>query len=278
MSEVIPRVPYGRSPANWNHVKKERFCWTKLPRCPPAFRASCCRCCRTKQFFRPGSGATVEVDVRILAATSANIERALSEKKLREDLYYRLSAFTVQAPPLRQRKDELPLLLRHFMHHLAKHYSLPPRTFSPSVLDACHAYSWPGNLRELEEFVKRYLVMGDKELAFAAPKSDHIPGNGKAARNPEPVVEVLIAGDNGERSSSLNSLKSLVQSVRCEAERSAIATALDKTGWNRKAAARLLKVSYRTLLYKIEQYHMSSAEAHPSAFPGNGTRGNGKRI
>ena len=153
----------------------------------------------------------------------------------------------MQAPPLRQRKDELPLLLRHFMHHLAKHYSLPPRTFSPSVLDACHAYSWPGNLRELEEFVKRYLVMGDKELAFAAPKSDHIPGNGKAARNPEPVVEVLIAGDNGERSSSLNSLKSLVQSVRCEAERSAIATALDKTGWNRKAAARLLKVSYRTL-------------------------------
>jgi len=233
---------------------------------------------QTKQFFRPGSGATVEVDVRILAATSANIERALSEKKLREDLYYRLSAFTVQAPPLRQRKDELPLLLRHFMHHLAKHYGLPARTFSPSVLDACHAYSWPGNLRELEEFVKRYLMMGDKELAFAAPKSDHIPGNGKAARNPEPDMEVLIAGDNGERSSSLNSLKSLVQSVRCEAERSAIATALDKTGWNRKAAARLLKVSYRTLLYKIEQYHMSSAETHPSAFPGTGTRGNGKRI
>ena len=245
---------------------------------PTSVQSKLLQVLQNKQFFRPGSGATVEVDVRILAATSANIERALSEKKLREDLYYRLSAFTVQAPPLRQRKDELPLLLRHFMHHLAKHYGLPPRTFSPSVLDACHAYSWPGNLRELEEFVKRYLMMGDKDLVLAAPKSDHIPGNGKAARNPEPDMEVLIAGDNGERSSSLNSLKSLVQSVRCEAERSAIATALDKTGWNRKAAARLLKVSYRTLLYKIEQYHMSSAETHPSAFPGTGTRGNGKRI
>lgn len=214
-----------------------------------------------KQFFRPGSGATIEVDARILAATSANIERALSEKKLREDLYYRLSAFTVQAPPLRQRKDELPLLLRHFMHHLAKHYGLPPRTFSPSALEACQAYSWPGNLRELEEFVKRYLMMGDKELAFGIPEPEHRSGNGNPSHPLEPAREALDAGENGERSSGL---KSLVQSVRCEAERNAIATALEKTGWNRKAAARLLKVSYRTLLYKIEQYHMSSSETHPS--------------
>jgi len=226
---------------------------------PTSVQSKLLQVLQKKQFFRPGSGATVGVDVRILAATSANIERALSEKKLREDLYYRLSAFTVQAPPLRQRKDEIPLLLRHFMHHLAKHYGLPPRTFSPEVLDACHAYSWPGNLRELEEFVKRYLVMGDKELILATPKSG--PGNGNAAQPSEPAGEAFDAGENGERSSSPNSLKSLVQSVRCEAERNAIATALEKTGWNRKAAARLLKVSYRTLLYKIEQYHMSSLEA-----------------
>src|SRR5271166_4594758 len=232
---------------------------------------------QNKQFFRPGSGATVDVDVRILAATSANIERALSEKKLREDLYYRLSAFTVQAPPFRQRKDELPLLLRHFMHHLAKHYGLPPRTFSPEVLDACHSYSWPGNLRELEEFVKRYLVVGDKELIFATPKSGHAPGNGNSFGTTE-LLREESSGGNGERSSNISSLKSLVQSVRCEAERNAIATALEKTGWNRKAAARLLKVSYRTLLYKIEQYRMSAAETYPSAFPGNGLRGNGKRI
>jgi DNA-binding NtrC family response regulator len=88
----------------------------------------------------------------------------------------------------------------------------------------------------------------------------------------------LTPRENGERLPSINSLKSLVQSVKHEAERSAIATALEKTGWNRKAAARLLGVSYRTLLYKIEQYHMSSAETHPAAFPGNGTKGNGKRI
>jgi two-component system response regulator AtoC len=245
---------------------------------PTSVQSKLLQVLQNKQFFRPGSGATVEVDVRILAATSADVERALSEKKLREDLYYRLSAFTVQAPPLRQRRDELPVLLRHFMHHLAKHYGLAPRAFSPSVLDACHAYSWPGNLRELEEFVKRYLMMGDKELIFAASRSEYAPKNGNGSAKLVPAKEVLVAGENEEEQPSLNSLKSLVHSVRCEAERNAIATALEKTGWNRKAAARLLKVSYRTLLYKIEQYHMSSSETHPSAFPGMGVRGNGKRI
>ena len=245
---------------------------------PTSVQSKLLQVLQTKQFFRPGSGATVEVDVRVLAATSANIERALSEKKLREDLYYRLSAFTVQAPPLRQRKEELPLLLRHSMHQLAKHYGLPPRTFSPSVLDACHAYSWPGNLRELEEFVKRYLMTGDKELIFATPKSEREPRNGNSTGAPKAASQAPLAGDDEEEPSSLNSLKSLVQSVRCEAERNAIATALEKTGWNRKAAARLLKVSYRTLLYKIEQYHMSSAETYTSTFTGNGHKGNGKRI
>ena len=255
---------------------------------PTSVQSKLLQVLQNKQFFRPGSGATVSVDVRILAATSANIDRALSEKKLREDLYYRLSAFTMQTPPLRQRKDELPLLLRHFMHHLAKHYGLPPRTFSPSVLDACHAYSWPGNLHEIEEFVKRYLMMGDRELIFATPRSEPAPKNGKAAVKLEPDRENRFANQDFARQdfaepdeeppASLDSLKSLVQSVRYEAERNAIATALEKTGWNRKAAARLLKVSYRTLLYKIEQYHMSSSESHPSSFSANGTRGNGKRV
>jgi two-component system response regulator AtoC len=245
---------------------------------PTSVQSKLLQVLQNKQFFRPGSGTPVNVDVRILAASSANIERALSEMKLREDLYYRLSAFTVQAPPLRQRKDEIPLLLRHFMHHLAKHYSMTPRTFSPAVLEACHSYSWPGNLRELEGFVKRYLVSGDKEQASGTQKvEDAFDYDGPTTRNSQVDMAVLDGNGNGE-TSGVNSLKSLVQSVRFEAERNAISTALEKTGWNRKAAARLLKVSYRTLLYKIEQYHMSSSEAHPSAFSGNGTRGNGKRI
>ena len=101
------------------------------------------------------------MDVRILAATQANIEQAIADRKLREDLYYRLSAFTVHVPALRQRKEEIPLLLGHFMNQLARRYNLPARIFSAAALEASQRHSWPGNLRELEKFVKRYLVMGD---------------------------------------------------------------------------------------------------------------------
>jgi len=224
---------------------------------------------QTKQFDRSGSGIAASVDVRILAATTANVERAISERKMREDLYYRLSAFTVQVPALRNRKDEIPLLLQHFMHHLAKHYNLPARGFSSSVVEACQSHSWPGNLKELESFVKRYLVMGDDELSMSGPghASNGDPETPYVSRFP-------VAGltEPGQRSAPA-SLKAIVQGVKLEAERNAIAAALEQTRWNRKAAARLLKVSYRTLLYKIEQYHMTAADT--ASLVGNGARING---
>src|SRR5579863_7621932 len=223
-----------------------------------------------KAFVQTGTNQVFPVDVQILAATSANIDRALAEKKLREDLYYRLSAFTVHVPPLRQRPDEIALLLRHLMHKLARHYGLPPREFSPSALDACQDYAWPGNLNELETFVKRYLVAGDRELTFHEPDSTPVNGNGKkhVPQTLKFAASPRANGEDGESQSGSKSLKSLVQSVKCEAEKSAIGAALERTGWNRKAAARLLEVSYRTLLYKIEQYHMTAAEPFLSPLPG----------
>jgi len=224
-----------------------------------------------KTYVRPGSDVASPVDVHILAATSMNIDRALAEKKLREDLYYRLSAFTVHVPPLRQRRDEIGVLLRHLMHKLARHYGLPPREFSPNVLDACQDYAWPGNVNELETFVKRYLVAGDQELAFNESDATPVNGNGKLhlPLSLKFAAAPAAHGRNGESHSGQKSLKSLVQSVKCEAEKNAIGAALERTGWNRKAAARLLEVSYRTLLYKIEQYHMTAAERFISPLPGD---------
>jgi len=229
-----------------------------------------------KQMVKPGTSQYVDVDVRILAASGINIERAHVEEKLREDLYYRLSAFTVHVPALRQRKDEIPLLLQHFMHKLARHYGLPQREFSPAVLDACQRHAWPGNVRELENFVKRYLMIGDDKLSgsastesfFGRVQSAHKMGNGFGKAKYE--FEEFGAG---------KSLKALIRDVKTEAERNAIAAALERTGWNRKAAARLLKVSYRTMLYKIEQYRMTSPD--PLALPfvgGNGYKANGHPL
>ncbi len=224
---------------------------------------------RDGHFVRLGSDSRIEMDVRILAATQVNIEHAIAERRLREDLYYRLSAFTVHVPALRQRKEEIPLLLGHFMNRLARRYSLPARIFSAAALDACQCHSWPGNLRELEKFVKRYLVMGDgrPDAGTLDPDNDMAFWNSYLPPSEEQDrLHTRFTLEPAEPQPGISGLKSLVQSVKGEAERNAIATALDQARWNRKAAARLLKVSYRTLLYKIEQYHMSPPSTHFSAY------------
>lgn len=218
---------------------------------------------QNNRFVRPGTSTFVEVDVRVIASSTTNMEHAVSEKRLLEDLYYRLSAYTIHVPALRERKEELPLLSRHFMHQLARHYGLPPRELSPASIEACQSYPWPGNLRELESFVKRYLMVGNGEPEFEKRRSEQ-DGRSQhvSLRTPRRLHSVTSFTDqesNGNVDS--NSLRSMVQSIKSETEKKAIATALEKTKWNRKAAARLLKVSYRTLLYKIEHYQMRASDS-----------------
>jgi DNA-binding NtrC family response regulator len=164
-------------------------------------------------------------------------------------LYYRLNAFTLNVPPLRQRKEEIPILLKHFMSRQAERYARPPLPLTPDLLRACMDHPWPGNLRELSNFVKRYLVLGDEKLAIneLRPKGD---GSG---------AQFDPAGKNGEGSGGL---KSLARTAKDGAEAEAIAKALDETNWNRKQAAALLKISYKALLYKIRQYGIAQAKGH----------------
>ncbi|HTZ95254.1 MAG TPA: sigma-54 dependent transcriptional regulator [Terriglobales bacterium] len=245
---------------------------------PDNLQAKLLQLLQEKTFIRPGGKHSVAVDVRVLATCGNQLERALAERKLREDLYYRLSTFTLSVPPLRQRKEEIAVLVQHFMHRLAKQYGITSRTFSPAVIDACRDYTWPGNMKELEEFVKRYLLMGDPELSFRNDSELE-----EEAEEPALTITKINGSASASAVSGLNgsgpsSLKSLVQNVKLEAERNAISAALEKTGWNRKAAARLLKVSYRTILYKIEQYRMKSPEAYSTPLAGNGFNGNGGTL
>ena len=204
---------------------------------------------QTREFVRYGGQTPVRADVRIMAATEGNLERAVAEGRVLEDLYDRLSVFELHIPPLRDRRDEIPLLLGHFMNRLTKRYGVPAPIFSGSLLDACQHHSWPGNLRQLEIFVKRFLVFGDEKTALeelnanvegSAGNGDHAAPDHNGVHSPE------------EKSS----LKSLVRHAKGEAERNAIAQALEETHWNRKAAARLLSISYRALLYKIQEYQL----------------------
>ncbi len=234
-----------------NHAKPGKFelcnkgtiLLDEIGEMPPSLQAKLLHVLQDQQFSRLGSRSVIQVDVRILAATNINIPEALASKRLREDLYYRLNAFTLMIPPLRERKEEIPILLKHFMTQLSEQYARPPLPCSPELLLACATYPWPGNLRELGNFVKRYLVLGDEKLAIneLQPRTD---GTGAHF---QPAVP-----RNG--SEPAGGLKGLARSAKDEAEAEAIAKALEETNWNRKQAAVLLQISYKALLYKIRQY------------------------
>src|ERR1700756_3977393 len=219
---------------------------------PPTLQAKLLHVLQDQQFSRLGSRSVIKVDVRILAATNIDIPEALATKRLREDLYYRLNAFTLSLPPLRDRREEIPVLLKHSMTRMAERYARPPLPLSPMLLQACHNHPWPGNLRELNNFLKRYLILGDENLAISEllPKND-VNGGQRAD-----------GGNKTATDSSTGGLKSLSRNAKDEAEATAITQALEQTNWNRKQAAALLKISYKALLYKIRQYGIAEARSH----------------
>lgn len=238
-------------PGKFELCNKGTILLDEIGEMPTSLQAKLLHILQDGQFSRLGSRSVIKADVRILAATNINIPEALASKRLREDLYYRLNAFTLNIPPLRERKEEIPILLKHFMAHLSERYARPPLPLSAEMLEACQAYSWPGNLRELSNFVKRYLVLGDEKVAIneLKPKSD---GSG-AQFGP---------GAPNSGNGSEGGLKSLARSAKDEAEAEAISKALDETNWNRKQAAALLRISYKALLYKIRQYGIADRKNH----------------
>jgi two-component system response regulator AtoC len=231
----------------------------------------------TGEFFRCGGQNPIRADVRIIAATCGNLELAAAEKRVQEELFYRLSVFELRVPALRERHEEIPLLLGHLMNRLTRRYGVPAPRFSSVLLDACQKYPWPGNLRELENFAKRFLAHGDEDAALQELNSH--PDHGFAPRSENGNGHAKTSADwsngrsvNMQSADVRSSLKLLVRNAKGEAERGAIAQALEQTQWNRKAAARLLNVSYRALLYKIQEYHLAPPAESARLLDTNGMR------
>jgi DNA-binding NtrC family response regulator len=203
---------------------------------PAALQAKMLHVLQDGQFSRLGSRTgTTKVDVRILAATNIDISQAIAAKQIRQDLYYRLNGFSLHLPPLRDRKDEIPVLLKHFIAMYADRFARPALEVSPGLLQVCIRYPWPGNLRELENFAKRFIILGDENAALADLQAS----------------ESMTADPQSDPG-----LKSLTRSVKNVAEAEAIARALQQTNWHRQKAAALLQISYKALLYKIRQYEL----------------------
>jgi two-component system, NtrC family, response regulator AtoC len=193
-------------------------------------------------FSRLGSRSPMKVDVRVIAATNINMKEAMAQKTFREDLYYRLNGFTLNIPPLRERREEIPVLSEYFMRKGAKKYGRDALPFSQALTKTLTEHNWPGNLRELENVINRYLVIGDETaiLEELAPSSAYQGSAGAVQEAP-----------NGA------GLKAMVRNLKGDAESATIAQVLEGTGWNRKAAANDLQISYKALLYKIKQYDLS---------------------
>ncbi len=194
-------------------------------------------------FSRLGGRANVTVDARVLAATNIDVKKAIAERRLREDLYYRLNAFTVTVPPLRERREEIPILLRYYMNNFARQFGKNALPISDKLVQECMRYAWPGNLRELGNFVKRYLVLEDENQVV---DELHIKSKDGSM-------------EDGASSSGHGGLKALVRSLKDDAEAREIQRALDDSNWNRKVAAADLNISYKALLYKIKQHGLSPA-------------------
>ncbi len=207
-----------------------------------ALQSKMLRTIQEGEIDRVGGTGSVKIDIRIIAASNRNLEAAVAGKTFREDLYYRLSVFPVTIPPLRERRDDIPVLVEHFISKYAAEMNIPHKKISPDAMDILMNYSWKGNVRELENVIERALILceGDtitkKELRLiSAASSEECGGD--------------IAG---------GTLDEVAKAALKTAETRRIKEVLEETHGNKTRAAEILRVSYKTLLTKIKDYEIES--------------------
>jgi two-component system response regulator AtoC len=211
---------------------------------PPALQVKLLRFLQEEEVRRVGDNRSEKVDVRIVAATARDLARAVQEGQFREDLFYRLNVVGIRLPPLRERPDDVPRLVEHF---LAKHRPLrggvPLRGLAPEAMEAFQAYRWPGNVRELEHAVERAVVLAEGPEVQEEDLPDELRASARApGATGAPTLPPGLGGDL--------SVKRATRAL----EAHLIRQALEQTGGNRTRAAELLELSYRALLYKIKEY------------------------
>ena len=225
------------------------------------------------QFTKLGSNKPINVDVRVVAATNRDLEAMLIRGEFREDLYYRLKVIEVTVPPLRERRGEITHLTGFFMDRYARRYNRPVRQFSPELQALFQTYDWPGNIRELENMIKRIVILQDEQLVVremsraprhmpayasvgvadsrASVATAEEPDDFEAAAEPDEPEVPLLTAPAGSR------LADVAKQAALKAERAIIEDTLTQVHWNRRRAAEQLGVSYKTLLNKIKECGIS---------------------
>jgi two-component system, NtrC family, response regulator AtoC len=253
---------------------------------PLALQVKILHVLQDREFTKLGSNRLVEVDVRIIAATNRDLEAMMRAGTFREDLYYRLQVIEIHVPPLRERREEIPQLIEFFLLKFASVYRRPPVRPSLVLQENLLTYEWPGNIRELENMMKRLVVLQDENLILseigrlraARAAADGYPHPHMHAPPPMPVavarppvpqpasvvpfpVAAMAEGGGVATPASPDgmNLQELARHAAMGAEKEAIQHALERFRWNRRKTAEYLQVSYKTLLNKMKECGISEA-------------------
>jgi two-component system response regulator AtoC len=248
---------YRDKPGKFEQAAKGTLMLDEIGEVPVRLQAKLLHILQDGEFARVGGERILHTDVRVLAATNRDLEQEIKAGRFREDLFYRLNVVEIRIPPLRERRDEIPALAEHFLKRANAQYGRAV-DIPPSIMQRLVEHAWPGNIRELENLVKRTVVMGSAEQIRRDLGSAVTPA--AAAMATAGAVAAPSAAD--ER---LN-LKAIARQAARDAERIVIAETLERVHWNRVKAARLLQISYKALLYKIVDCGLASKDT-PAAVP-----------
>ena len=236
-----------RKPGQFEYANKGTIYLDEIAELPQALQAKLLHVLQDFRFARVGGHAVIDVDARVIAATNRDLEHAMTRGEFREDLYYRLNVVEIRIPPLRERREEIPLLVASFLARFNAQYGRTKR-LSPETLTRLMEHAWSGNVRELENVIRRMVVLTDGEQAFETLVARGRNGHAAAAR-PAPL--------------GTESLRDIARRGAREAERKALEAVLERVHWNRAEASRLLKVSYKTLLNKISECGLTPPSRRP---------------
>ncbi len=236
-----------RKPGQFEYANKGTVYLDEIAELPLVLQAKLLHVLQDFRFARVGGNGLIDVDTRVIAATNRHLEQAMDRGEFREDLYYRLNVVEIRIPPLRERREEIPLLVASFLARFNTQYRRT-KQLSPETMVRLREHPWSGNVRELENVIRRMVVLTDGEQAFEAlvarGRNGHATTSGPAA----PVTE---------------SLREIARRGARDAERKALHEVLEQVRWNRAEASRILKVSYKTLLHKIAACELTPSPPRP---------------
>jgi DNA-binding NtrC family response regulator len=235
-----------RKPGKFEMAHRGTLFLDEIGDLPLALQAKILRALEEKRFERVGGTASLQVDVRLVAATNRGLRAAVAARRFREDLFFRLSVFPITVPPLRDRPGDIPVLARYFVERFCRELKKKPLTMSPGAAEQLLAYRWPGNVRELQNCIERAVILADGDSILPRHLNLSFAEEPSAEEATSPWSQIDLSGP----------LTDVTRRVVAEVEKRKIEEALREADNNKGRTAELLQISYKTLLAKLKEHRI----------------------